>query len=58
MFVVTSAAYLVFGAKFLPWDWYSETYLLPFTSWRIAPRAIRPGVVVLALTGLLYWLLR
>jgi hypothetical protein len=58
MFVVTSAAYLLFGAKVLRWDWYSETHLPSFTSWRIALRAIRPGVVVLALTGLLYWLLR
>jgi hypothetical membrane protein len=58
MFVVTSAAYLVFGAKVLRWDWYSETYLPPFTSRRIALRAIRLGFVVLALTGLLYWLLR
>jgi hypothetical protein len=58
MFVVTSAAYLVFGARVLRWDWYSEAYLPPFTSWGIALKAIGLGVVVLVLTGLLYSLLR
>jgi hypothetical protein len=58
MFVVTSAAYLVFGARVLGWDWYSEAYLSPFTSWRTALRVIGLALGLLVPTGLLYWLLR
>jgi hypothetical protein len=58
MFVVTSAAYLVFGAKVLRWDWYSETYLSPFSSWRVASRVIGLALMLLLLTGLWYCLLR
>jgi hypothetical protein len=58
MFAVTSVAYLVFGARVLQWGWYSEAYLFPFTSWRIALRVTGLALGLLVLTGLLYWLLR
>ena len=58
MFAVTSAAYLVFGARVLRWDWYSEAYLSPFISWRIALRVMGLALGLLVHTGSLYWLLR